>query len=77
MRAPSVRSALSPVKIDSIYISSELRHHNIMLCFICFVGYTIASDFKTVKQMFSTVFFPKTDCATGCTPLLNTIDMQR
>lgn len=41
----------SPVKIDSIYIDSELCHHNIMLCVVCFVGYRITSDFKTIKPI--------------------------
>ena len=43
------RRASCPVKINSIYIDSELCHHNIMLCVVCFVGYRITSDFKTVK----------------------------
>jgi hypothetical protein len=62
----------TPVKIDSIYIILQLRHYNIMQVLICFVGYTITSNFKTIKLVFSTMCFPEMDCATGCTPLLNT-----
>ena len=48
--------------------------YNAVCCksFICFVGYTVASDFKTIKLVFGTMCFPEMDCATGCTPLLNT-----
>ena len=48
--------------------------YNAVCCksLICFVGYTITSDFKTVKLAFSTVCFPEMDCASGCSPLLNT-----
>jgi hypothetical protein len=70
-RAISTNSQ-GPVKIDSIYIDSELHHHNNMLCVICFVSYMITSDFKTIKLMFNTVCCPEMDLATGCTPLSNT-----
>ena len=49
--------------------------YNAVCCksLICFVSYTITSDFKTVKLVFSTMCFPEMDCATGCSPPLNVL----